>query len=215
MTNEAMNLLARALKDQAQLDDVAIIVLSHVRKSSGASRASDQNDIKHGGELVDTARVAMNVNELDGTVKAKWSNVREKEELDSVRFAMTTKTNIGKKGRRFYYRLLEHQIRCEDGSVEKVGIATRWSPPDIIDVADMTIWPAVKERLEKDFVYASSNSSQKPRLKDIIEEVGGEHDGTKVGQAYIDRGMVKVVEEKNPASKSRKPVQRAVVGDEE
>lgn len=212
MSNEAMNLLARHLKKMAQDLNVALLVASHTRKPAGYGRNQDQHDVKFGSELVDTARCVVNVMPLSEVQKTSWRSLIPESELADVRLAIVTKTNIGRGGERFYFRVSGEVVQCADGRSETVGVIEAWQKPTMVQEADPAIWPSIKKRLEQDFVFAAPSSRAEPKLASLIEEIGDKHHGKRVAEAMMKLGWVAISEEKNPNSSSKSKVQRAVVG---
>jgi RecA-family ATPase len=208
MTNETMNLLFRSLSDLAQKTSTSIMLVSHTRKQATPSRAQGADDVKHGGELVDTSRCVVVVRKLTKEERESLQAMAPGDYRD-VRVAVVEKTNIGRSGERFYYRIETEKVLCQDGTTETVPVLVEFALPKPVSAATPQIFNSIEDDLRDKFVARAPNAAG-ARIKDILEATGP-CDWKAVLDDMVAKGWVKVVQEVNPDSKSKHPVNRVVV----
>lgn len=214
ITNEAQNLISRTLSDMASRLDIGLVLVAHTRKPSGSGREQTQHDTKHGSELVDTARVVVTVQGLTATQYQAWSKFVAVDELTQVRFAKTTKSNIGRTGDTVFYRVDGEDIRCGDGKIENVGVVEAWQPPAAVP-PDTALLGLIRPILEDEFIYASPNVRRTTgkRLIDVLNEVcEGVYDPKAAQKRFTEEGWIIEVQEAGPAGGNRHKVGRASIG---
>ncbi len=214
ITNEAQNLLIRALDDMSQELGIAVVIVAHTRKGDGAKTVAD---VKHGGELTDTSRVTAVINPLTKDEVGDWEargivdiNPRNVVSLTVV------KTNLGPDGERAYMEKKSQLIKCADGREEWVGTMIPVLPPSTAQQrADPALWQMLAPKLISRFVTNKNSQFSDISLKDLILELSVEYDPSKVIKDMDDRGWIKTVKEvpqRKRASNQRGEIGRWVAG---
>ncbi len=211
MTNEATNVLYDMFARICVDCFIAVVCGVHTRKPSGSNRGDqDQHDIKHGTEIVDTARCAISMNKISRTKLQEWGVDPHR----NIVKAATTKSNIGPSNVT-HYEITLREVLCADGNTEIVGTAKEYKPPQTAGVADI-IWEDVRHRLITEWV-ADYSGSKKPTLKSIVEDALKKHGmpvggANKISNQMKGEGWITTVNEKRPNSENRTRIKRSIVG---
>ncbi|SDK78995.1 AAA family ATPase [Aliiruegeria lutimaris] len=213
MSNSTMNRLVRDLADIAIEFDIAVILVSHVRKSQGGGgdRPRTADDIKFGGELVDTSRCAIMVDDVPTEYVKRWRNAApESGPFDNLKMAAVVKTNIGR-SRVFYYRVELMQVECENDDIETVPVAVPFNPPSMAETSTAELFLKVYKRLTNEFVKKSVQSTAGVNIRDVLKpHLKDERKWKSTLDDMLADGLVKAVYEENPESTNRRKVERIV-----
>lgn len=151
----------------------------------------------------------LNIQEVEQGRKNSWAESDPEGDYTSVKEAFVSKSNIGRTGDRFYYRVETERVECADGKTESVGVAVEMRPPDLAVLFDANAFLELRDTLEKEFVVVRRGSKAKDIKTAILDVTPADAD--KVFKVLKERKWLEIIEESSPTT--GKMTQRVVASE--